>query len=153
MILMCHINLRIYQCKQCLLLLFNLSILEDHFITGTVYATLIKNFLSINLGVLRTLPETSNLPSVFMFAECILSSTRQTRSLPSAALKTLGKNKHSVNRRFTECKKTLGKDRVCRVFFFTLGKEVKIFFLGKKEKKKNKKNFAECPDLGHSAKK
>ena len=29
MILMCHINLRIYQCKQCLLLLFNLSILED----------------------------------------------------------------------------------------------------------------------------
>jgi len=29
----------------------------------------------------------------------------------------------------------------------------KIFFLGKKEKKKIKiKTFAECPDLGHSAK-
>jgi len=51
-------------------------------------------------------------------------------------------------------KKTLGKDAVCRVFFFTLGKPVKIFFLGKKRRrKKMKKNFAECPDPGHSAKK
>jgi len=35
----------------------------------------------------------------------------------------------------------------------TLGKVKKIFFLKKKEKKKIKnKNFAECPDPGHSAK-
>ena len=47
----------------------------------------------------QSLPETSNLPSVFMFAECILSGTQQTRSLPSATLKTLG------------------KEEVCRVFF------------------------------------
>ena len=49
-----------------------------------------------------SLPETSNLPSVFMFAECILSDTRQTRSLPIAALKTFGK-KHSANLIFDEC--------------------------------------------------
>ena len=37
--------------------------------------------------------------------------------------------------------------------FFDTRQRNKIFFLGKKEKKKNeKKNFAECPDLGHSAK-
>ena len=61
-----------------------------------------------------TVPETSNLPSVFMFIECILSDTRQTSSLLSVALKTLGKKrtlgkeevlpsvkkKHSVNREF-----------------------------------------------------
>ena len=39
----------------------------------------------------EALPETSNLPSVFVFAECILSGTRQTSFLPSAVLKTLGK--------------------------------------------------------------
>ena len=73
-----------------------------------------------------------------MFAECILSDTRQTSFLPSAALKTLGKKKHSVKRRFAECKKTLSKEGVCRVFFYTQQRN-KIFFLGKKEKKKNKK--------------
>ena len=46
------------------------------------------------------LPKTSNLSSVFMFAECIPSGTRQTSSLPSAELKTLG------------------KEGVCRVFSF-----------------------------------
>ena len=49
------------------------------------------------------LPETSNLPSVFMFAESILSDTRQTSCLPSAALKTFGKKKRSVKSRFAEC--------------------------------------------------
>ena len=61
-----------------------------------------------------------------MFAECIFLGTQQTSSLPSDALKTLGK------------KKTLGKEEVCRVSkktlgkegfaFFALGKEVKSFF-------------------------
>ena len=48
----------------------------------------------------KTLPEFSNLPSVFMFAKCISSGTQQTSSLPSADLKTLGKKKHSVNKGF-----------------------------------------------------
>ena len=39
-----------------------------------------------------TLPELKALPSVIFFAECILSDTRQTISLPSAKLKTLGKD-------------------------------------------------------------
>ena len=39
-----------------------------------------------------TLPESKALPSVIFFAECILSDTRQTISLPSAKLKTLGKD-------------------------------------------------------------
>jgi len=39
----------------------------------------------------RTLPESSNLPSVFLFAECIPPGTRRISSLPSAVLKTLGK--------------------------------------------------------------
>jgi len=72
-----------------------------------------------------------------MFAECILLGTRQTSSLPSAALKTLDK-------------KTLGKEEECRVskkntrqrgglpsvFFFALGKEIKSFFSKKKRRKK-----------------
>ena len=59
-----------------------------------------------------------------MFVECISLGTRQTNSLPSAILKTLGKKKHSAKRGvcrvsnkkhsanmgFTEChEKTLGK--------------------------------------------
>jgi len=58
-----------------------------------------------------------------MFAECILSDTRQTSSLPSAAQKTLGKKKHSAKRKFAECKKNTRQRN-------------KIFFLEKKEKKK-----------------
>ena len=38
-----------------------------------------------------TLPETADLPSAKIFAECIISGTRQTSSLPSAAKNTLGK--------------------------------------------------------------
>ena len=48
-------------------------------------------YLALQALVAHALPETSNLPSVFVFTECILSGTRQTSSLPSAALKTLGK--------------------------------------------------------------
>ena len=96
----------------------------------------------------HTLPETLNLLSVFMVAECIPSDTRRTRSLPSTALKTLGKKNTRQNQRFAECQAKNTRQRgVCRVFFFALGKEI-IFFL----KKKEKKNFVECPDLGHSAK-
>ena len=77
------------------------------------------------------LPETSNLLSVFMFAECILSGTRQISSLPSATLKTLGKKKHSVKRRFAECqKKHLTKMGFAECFFDTRQRS-KIFFLGK----------------------
>ena len=62
------------------------------------------------LGTL-TLPESSNLLSVFMFAECISSDTRRTSCLPSASLNTLGKflfcrvstKKHSAKRWFVEC--------------------------------------------------
>jgi len=51
----------------------------------------------------RALPETSNLPSVFMFAECIPSGTRQINSLPSAILKTLGKKNTRQRWDFVEC--------------------------------------------------
>ena len=75
-----------------------------------------------------------------MFAECILSDTRQINFLPSAALKTLGTKKHSVNRRFAECKKnTRQRGSLPSVFFFALGKEIKPFFLGKEKKKMKKK--------------
>jgi len=46
----------------------------------------------------KTLPETSNLPSVFIFTECIPSDTRRISDLSSSAIK---------NRRK---KKTLGKE-------------------------------------------
>ena len=87
-------------------------------------------------GDSQPLPEFLNLPSVLMFVECILSGTRQTSYLPSAALKTLGKKKHSAKMRFAECKKKHSIKRgLPSVFFFT--RQInKIFFLGKKEKKK-----------------
>jgi len=82
-----------------------------------------------------TLPETHSLPSAKIFAECNISGTRQTKSLPSAAL---GKTKHSAKNilpsaghstksrqqqtathgcylcRVPICR-TLGKDGICRV--------------------------------------
>ena len=89
-----------------------------------------------------------------MFAECILSGTRQIRSLPSAALKTLGKKKHSVKRRFAECKKKhsakmgfakhSAKMGFAECFFYTRQRS-KIFFLRKKEKKKMKKKLYRVP--------
>ena len=73
------------------------------------------------------------------FAECCHKNTRQ--------------KKHSVKRWFAECqKKHSAKMRFVECFFLHSVKE-KIFFLGKKEKKKNEKNiFAEWLDLGYSAK-
>ena len=62
-----------------------------------------------SISFTHSLPETSNLPSVFIFAECIPSGTRRTSSLPSAELKTLGKEKHSTNRGFAEYKKHSAK--------------------------------------------
>ena len=89
------------------------------------------------------------------FAECIVSSTRQIRSLPSVPQKTLGKINTHGKQFFVECIIFWhsAKMRVCRVFFlhsansslpsvlflalgkdydspsvfFTLGKELKIF--------------------------
>jgi hypothetical protein len=43
--------------------------------------------------ILLSLPETGSMPSAKCFAECLLSSTRQRGSLPSAAL---GKVRHST---------------------------------------------------------
>ena len=57
----------------------------------------------ILLENIQTLPETSNLPSVFMFAECILSGTRRTNSLPTAILKTLSKKNTRQREEFVEC--------------------------------------------------
>ena len=53
--------------------------------------------------MLLSLPETTRIPSARYFAECIISSTRQSLHLPSASQKALGKNL------------TLGKINVCRV--------------------------------------
>jgi len=73
-----------------------------------------------------SLPESKALPSVIFFAEYILSDTRQTISLPSVKLKTLGKNSDT---RQTLCllsallKKTLSKHSDTRQFYWkTLGK-------------------------------
>ena len=51
----------------------------------------------------KSLPEIVELPSAWGFTECILSGTRQTSSLPSAAKNTLGKIM------------SLGKQTLCRV--------------------------------------
>jgi hypothetical protein len=53
--------------------------------------------------ILHALPETGCLPSVWKFAECILSGTRQTVTLPSAEHKELGE------------REKLGKVVICRV--------------------------------------
>ena len=55
----------------------------------------------------------------------------------SAALKTLGKKKHSVNRRFAECKKKHSANSLfAECFFLTLSKEIKSFS-GKEGEEKN----------------
>jgi len=90
-----------------------------------------KDICTSNLYI-YSLPETLNLPSVFMFAECIFLGTRQTRSLPSAALKTLGKKKHSVKRRFAECQ----KKHSTKIWFAKCPKKTlrnKIIFFEKEE--------------------
>ena len=89
-----------------------------------------------------------------MFAECIPSDTRRTRSLPSAEIKTLGKKKTLGKiRGLPSVKlKTLGKEGFAECFFFALGKRNNFFSGKEREEKNEKKNFAECPDLGHSAK-
>ena len=93
-----------------------------------------------------------------MFAECIASDTRQTSTLPSAAKKTLGKII------------ALGKQTICRVFFFCtrqIRKFAECFFCTRqrnkffkvhrnkfrktrygKEGRGGKKRFAECPQFG-----
>ena len=54
---------------------------------------------------------------------------------------------------FTECQKNTRQRGGLPSVFFTLGKEIKSFFLERRRRKKIKKNFAECPNLGHLAKK
>ena len=75
------------------------------------------------------------------FAECCAKNTRQ--------------KKHSAKRRFAECQKKNTRHRggLPSVFFFALDKEIKSFFWERRRRKKMKKNFAECPDPGHSTKK
>ena len=77
-------------------------------------------------------PETSNLSSVFIFTECILSGTRQTSYLPSAALKTLGKEEVCQ----VSKKNTQQREGLLSVFFFALGKEIKSFFWERRRRKK-----------------
>ena len=67
------------------------------------------------------------------FDECFTKNTRQRGGLPSV-------KKHSAKRGFAEC------------FLFCTWQRNKIFFWKRRRRKKMKKNFAECPDLGHSAK-
>jgi len=74
-----------------------------------------------------------------MFAECIFLGNRKTSSLPSAALKTLGKKKHSAKREFAECKKHSAKRGFAECFLFCTRQRSKIFFSGKKDKKKKLK--------------
>jgi hypothetical protein len=68
--------------------------------TATVIYILL---LVLCTSIASTLPETTPLPSARLFAECILSGTWQTWSLPSARKKTLGEEW------------ALGKGPLCRV--------------------------------------
>ena len=62
------------------------------------------------ISLKRPLPESSNLRSVYLFAECIPSGTRRTNSLPSAILKTLDKKTLGKNGSLPSVKqKTLDK--------------------------------------------
>ena len=75
-----------------------------------------------------------------MFAECIPSGTRRTRSLPSAALKTLGKKTLGKIGGLPSVKlKTLGQEGFAECFFFALGKEIKSFFWETRRRKKYEK--------------
>ena len=85
-------------------------------------------------------PKTSNLPSVFMFAECIPSGTQRTSFLSSAALKTLSKKNTRQTGGLPSVKKNTRQiGGLPSVFFFALGKEVKYFFWERKRRKKNLK--------------
>ena len=107
---------------------------------------------------MELLQETGSLPSVFIFAECISSDTRQTSSLPSAAKKTLGKiialgkqtlcrvlKKNTRQRsKFVECffcTRQISKFAEC---FFTLGKEISFSKYIMEKKEEEEKRFAEC---------
>ena len=65
--------------------------------------TLMEQVNEIDRLSVTSLPETRRLPSAEGFAECKISSTRQSYTLPSAYQKALSK------------KSTLGKDWLCRV--------------------------------------
>ena len=90
------------------------------------------------------------------FAECLFFDTRQRRSLPSV------KRIHSAKKLFAECqkntlgkessllsvKKTLGKEGLCRVFFYTRQRSLcRVFFLTL-----SKELFCRVPKNKHSAK-
>ena len=68
-----------------------------------------------------------------LFAECCAKNTQQ--------------KKHSVKRRFAECqkKKHSAKRGFAECFLFCTWQRNKIFFLGKKEKKKIKKKLCRVP--------
>ena len=122
---------------QCLFT-FSLNLLSIFFLCFVLGCYCCIKFICVSsncslLGTL-TLPESSNLLSVFMFAECISSDTRRTSPLPCAALKTLGKKNTRQREGLSSVKKNTRQRN-------------KIFFLEKKEKKKfEKKNFTECSD-------
>ena len=81
----------------------------------------------------------------------VKKNTRQTGCLPNVFFFAIGKEIKKILKK-NEKKKM--KKKLCRVpRSRTLGKEIKSFFPEKEGEIKNKKNFAECPDLGHSAKK
>ena len=76
----------------------------------------------------KPLPENAQMPSVYGFAECQTTGTRQRRSLPSARPRALGKHvahgmptlyrvlavgkeRHSAYRAFVECRKASTRQR------------------------------------------
>ena len=76
----------------------------------------------------KSLPENAQIPSVYGFAECQTTGTRQRRALPSARPRALGKHvahgmptlcrvlavgkeRHSAYRAFVECRKASTRQR------------------------------------------
>ena len=83
-----------------------------------------------------SLPETSNLPSVFMFARVYSLGHSANKFFAECCAKSTQQKKYSVKRRFAECKKTLGKDMVCRVSKKNTRQSNKIIFLKEEEEEK-----------------
>ena len=98
-----------------------------------------------------SLPKNGSLPSVWLFAECRKSGTRQRASLPSVNRRTLSKEQTLGKELFAECQtlgkvNTLGKNAFAECL--ALGKEWHSAKMALRQPGLPPLNFAECLRLG-----
>jgi len=103
------------------------------------------------LDTSTSLPENGSLPSVWLFAECRKSGTRQRASLPSVNRRTLSKEQTLGKELFAECQtlgkvNTLGKNAFAECL--ALGKEWHSAKMALRQPRLPPLNFAECLRLG-----